>query len=229
MATKTDVIHYVSPIGQLSYANLFEFRKKTERDDPGKKDSSDATLIMNRPKDMTPQDKERFRALMLLAEHTREESGKVTDRKTGLPNKFVSPFRYGYEPDESPIWGWAGTKFHSKPQNIGKNPEYENKITLKGVCYGRLPQVFRQDGTEITVDDNKRRKEIYSGCFVRFHVTAFAYDNGPGVSFSLQGVKLIRTGEPLGFKANSGAAFQTIGEDEDQYDEDAAEDDLSDI
>ena len=66
--------------------------------------------------------------------------------------------------------------------------------------------------------DQKRREfmdedGIVSGDYVRVSINAFAYDNkSKGVSFGLNGVQLVRKGEPLGSSFNVQNVFQDIPE-----------------
>ena len=69
--------------------------------------------------------------------------------------------------------------------------------------------------------DQKRREfldenGIVSGDYVRVSINAFAYDNkSKGVSFGLNGVQLVRKGEPLGSSFSVQNVFQDIPEQED--------------
>jgi hypothetical protein len=64
--------------------------------------------------------------------------------------------------------------------------------------------------------DQKRNEifdasQVVSGDYVRVSLNAFAYDNkSKGVSFGLNGVQLVRKGEPLGSGFNAGSAFGDI-------------------
>lgn len=54
--------------------------------------------------------------------------------------------------------------------------------------------------------------EVYSGCYMRATLTAYAYDKGggKGVSFGLQNLMKVKDGEPLSSRAtaeNDFAAF----------------------
>jgi hypothetical protein len=48
------------------------------------------------------------------------------------------------------------------------------------------------------------KADLYSGCYLRATVTAYAYTHGgnKGVSFSLQNLQKVRDGEPLSMSAN---------------------------
>ena len=73
---------------------------------------------------------------------------------------------------------------------------------------------------KVQIVDQKRRAileedGIVSGDYVRVSVNAFAYDNkSKGVSFGLNGVQLVRKGEPLGSSFSAQNVFQDIPEQE---------------
>ena len=71
---------------------------------------------------------------------------------------------------------------------------------------------------KVQIVDQKRRAileedGIVSGDYVRVSINAFAYDNkSKGVSFGLNGVQLVRKGEPLGSSFSVQNVFQDIPE-----------------
>lgn len=66
---------------------------------------------------------------------------------------------------------------------------------------------------------------LFSGCYVNLVIDVYAYDrkDGKGVSASLEGIQLLRSGEPLGFAPVNAA------DEFDEEDIDASEDDAADL
>ena len=71
---------------------------------------------------------------------------------------------------------------------------------------------------------DQRRQEIidpemiYAGCWVRAHLTAYAWDHptgGKGVSFSLNSVQLVKDGERLDGRRSAAEVFDAIEVDDD--------------
>jgi len=187
-----EVTYYITPVGRLSYLNVWKPRKQQAGNED--KIVYDCSLIMDNPKEMTVDDQQRYKQLKkLIADKKLEKWPKLTG-KVQCKLRTVK----GYEDD----------LFFSKPLDGDKNPEYLGKIVLGAVSYGQKPQVLRADKQEM-MDPS----ELYSGCYGRLWVTAFAYDNAgnKGVSFSLQGVMKVRDGKPLGGTGGSiTKAFESV-------------------
>jgi hypothetical protein len=196
MATETieKVDYYITPEGRLSYVNAWTPRKKMPGDE-GKPDVYDCMLIMEMPKHMPKEDQERYQRLRKLV------VDKANEKWTKNKPVLQSPFRT--------TKGLDGSEgFISKPLDGNKNPEYAGKLVIKAVSYGRKPQVLRPDKEEMM-----EQAELYSGCYGRLWVTAFAYDNAgnKGVSFSLQGILKTKDGQPLGGSGGKATeAFKSI-------------------
>ena len=215
MATKTEekqeTKYYITPVGRLSYVNAWKPRKKKPGEE-AKANVYDCVLILDRPSEMTPDEKERYVELKQLVEDV---------RKAKWPNSkspINAPFRYGYSPKTLPD-GYNPPK----PYDLDANPEYKDKIIIKAVSYERPPQILRPDKQEMM-----NQSELYSGCYGRMWVYAFAYDNAgnKGVSFSLQGIMKVRDGDPLSSQRNASDAFKDIEISEDF---DVESDDLDDV
>lgn len=60
-------------------------------------------------------------------------------------------------------------------------------------------------------------REIYSGCYARVSMVAFAFNTqgNKGVSFGLRNVQKLRDGEPLGGVSNPEDDFDSLDDDED--------------
>ena len=212
---KTEVKYFITPVGRLSYINVWQPRKKR----PGEEQKAnvwDATFIIDLPKDMDEADKKRYADLKALVDNT---------RKAKWPNGKApvnSPFRYGFTPKQlDPAYN------PSKGYDLDKNPEYQDKIVIHAVSYNRPPQVLRADKTEMM-----NQSELYSGCYARLWVSAFTYENSgnKGVSFSLQGLLKIRDGEPLAANRRAEDAFKEIQVDAAELEVSEADlDELGDI
>jgi hypothetical protein len=208
VATKTEKTYFITPEGRLSYLNVFKPRKR-QAGEEGKPDVYDGMIIMETPKKMSPMDLARYQKLKELCEKTRAEKWPK------LTSAIQGPFRT--------TEGLNSKLFHSKPLDADKNPEYEGKLILKAVSYGRQPQLIGPDKEEIM-----EQSDLYSGCYGRFWVVAFAYENSgnKGISFSLQGVMKTKEGIPLGGSAGKALdAFAEIEGDDFETEEDE-EDDL---
>ena len=66
-------------------------------------------------------------------------------------------------------------------------------------------------------------EEIYSGCYVRASINAYAFNiqGNSGVSFGLNNIQKVRDGEPLG-----GGGSKAEDDFDDDFEDDFAEDDL---
>jgi hypothetical protein len=206
--------YLITPIGRLSYANIWTPRKKKKETDAL---VYDAVLIFDQPEGMEESERLKFDALKKAAAKAR------SDKWPELTSAVQGPFRTTI--------GYQSKTFWSKPLDGIKNPEYKGNIIISAKSYGRSVEVRRSDNTEMM-----NKEELYSGCYVRFWVNCFAYENSGsmGVSFSLQGIRKARDGAPLVNRPNAEAAFGSIPVDEPgDYAEGGVsfygDDDLSDI
>lgn len=129
------------------------------------------------------------------------------------PPKFKNPFRKGT----------------SDEFDLEKNPEFKGNIIVAARSKNRAVDVARMvDGTPTRLTD-KEQGLLYSGCFCRAKVTAYAYsvDGNKGVAFGLQSLLLIRAGEPLVSTSNAENDFKGF-EAPDYDDSDLYEDDEDD-
>lgn len=102
------------------------------------------------------------------------------------------------------------------PKGNDYGPECKGCYVLK-VSSTTQPRVFDRSGTEILDPE-----EVYSGCYVRAIINAFAYDkNGSsGISFSLNGMQKWRDGERLSGVTVSGSDFADGFVDDEDGDDD---------
>jgi hypothetical protein len=188
MTTKTESkksTHYLTPIGRVSFCNVWKPRKDT--------DVYDITLILDQPKDMSEKDKQRWNKLKELLSETKKEKWPKSSTPVGCPIRTGK----GYKTDE----------FFSDPLDIDKYTEYKDKIVIKATSYGRQPEIIGPDKEEII-----NIADFYSGCYAILSLTAFAYDkNGKkGVSFGVQHIMKVKDGTP--FVGNAGKAAEAFGE-----------------
>jgi len=110
------------------------------------------------------------------------------------------------------------------PIRDGSEKEYEG---FAGMLYisptaKKKPGIVDQRNKPVTSDD-----VIYSGCWVRVHVNAFAYDQkgNKGVSFGLENIQVLGDGDPFSGRKRADQVFQPVvdagnpfpkGEDEDE-------------
>lgn len=103
--------------------------------------------------------------------------------------------------------------------DLDKYPEDEDKIIANAKTLLAPPGVVDAQIQPI-IDP----KEVYSGCYMRATLTAYAYDKGggKGVAFGLQNLMKVKDGEPLtsrataesDFAAFAGASEQTTDTDD---------------
>lgn len=97
--------------------------------------------------------------------------------KENWPVNLEMPFRDG------------DTDKHKKGQEAFKGMNF-----LKAKSKKRAPQVIDRDGEPIT-----DAEEVYSGCYCRAQVSAYAYNNSGnvGIGLSILNVQKLRDGEPI--------------------------------
>jgi len=96
-----------------------------------------------------------------------------------------------------------------------EDPAYAGHMYFNASTYGKKPSVVeRKNGMFTEITDPAR---VYSGCFARVCVGAYAYNNtSKGISFGLQSVCFLSDGEPLGGSyVSAEEAFGDDFEDED--------------
>jgi len=88
---------------------------------------------------------------------------------------------------------------------------YEDGWFYVNTKSGYQPSVLDQRKQEVLDEDR-----IFAGCWCRFHLKAYAWDNqfGKGVSFGLEAVQLVRTDERLGGRKPATEVFGEIEVDD---------------
>lgn len=124
------------------------------------------------------------------------EAGKVTKFGGKIPPNWKNTFRDG-----------------DLEADLDKNPEYEGHMFLN-VSSDTQPGIVDRQVNPI-LDST----EVYSGCFARVEINAFAFNNqSKGVSFGLNHVQKLRDGEPFGNITRPEDAFEPL-DDEPESDE----------
>lgn len=107
--------------------------------------------------------------------------------------------------------------------DLERNPEYAGHMYMS-INAKTKPGIVDKDVNPI-LDST----EVYSGCYARVDMNAFAYNTqgNRGVSFGLNHVQKIADGDFLGGRTRVEDAFDPIDDDDDEYDsEDEDEDSL---
>jgi hypothetical protein len=154
---------------RLSYAFLFEARKRGDSDDQTAKYST-ALLI---PKH-TAEGKETYRKLR-AAQQAALEEGKA--KLGGIPKKWKDTIHDGDE-----------------DQDLDSNPEYAGHWYLT-VSNSRKPGLIDRDRDPIT-EPSELYSGCYAR--VSMNAYAYNYEGTKGVTFSLRNVQKLADGEPLG-------------------------------
>jgi hypothetical protein len=170
---------------RISYAKIF----KPERNDLSGKDEYSCMILI--PKSDTQTVTAVKQAIKLAIK------GKFGDKQ---PNGLRIPVRDG---DKDGVGGVpSGAQAGQAP--YGDHYFLNCKNT-------QPPQIVDQKRRPFLTEDG-----VVSGDYVRVSINAFAYDNkSKGVSFGLNGIQLVRKGEPLGSSFSAQNVFQDIPEQED--------------
>lgn len=93
-----------------------------------------------------------------------------------------------------------------------RNPEY------KGHWYMSVSAKTRPGIVDRDVQEILDSTEIYSGCYARVSINAFAFNTqgSKGVSFGLNHVQKLRDGDYLGGRSKAEDDFDAVGDDDDE-------------
>lgn len=179
MTGTKDVKKLVTPVFRLSFPHVFE-PQTMRRDDGSMGDPKFGLSAIFEPDKFSPKDKERWKAMMALADATSLAAFKK--KIADLPANFKRPIRDGAEKED--LGYPAGSKFGN----------FTSKFK---------PGVVDRDGAPI-ID----REEIYPGCYCRATVTCYHYTNvGKGVAFGLNNLQKIADGERLDSRTDAAEDF----------------------
>lgn len=179
----------VTPVGRLIFPFLFKARPPMKNAAPGSKDKYMAILSFNIADiKKVAEEKKRWDNMLRIANDA--SKAKFGRELAKLPSNFKKPIRDGMEKENLEGFG-EGTMF-IQPSSFIK------------------PGIVASD--RVTVIDDA--EGIYSGCYCRFSITAYAYDQGggKGVNFGLQNVMFVRDGERLDERTDAAEDFGDLGE-----------------
>lgn len=167
----------VTSVVRLSFANLFKPQKNQM--DPEKEPRFSTVGLFPVPSTLTGEDLAEYNAAMqgLKTLAFNAAAGKWGADK--IPKNLRSPFNNQGDKDYD---GFEDGAIYISPW----------------ASADKRPKVVDQNVQEIL-----QSERIYSGCYARLLVNAFAYGGvgttfTPGVQFGLQAVQLVREGDPLG-------------------------------
>ena len=154
----------------------------------------------------------KYSCMLLIPKTDRATIRKIKAAQQEALTLGASKFKGGKPPKN-----WKGTlRDGDTEKDTEEYPEYEGHYFMN-VSSNRRPGV---------VDINRNPvepEEIYSGCYVRASINAYAFNTqgNAGVSFGLNNIQKVRDGEPLG-----GGGSKAEDDFDDDFEDDLAEDDL---
>jgi Protein of unknown function (DUF2815) len=107
-------------------------------------------------------------------------------------------------------WGAELPKNLRTPFRDQGEKEYEGYV--KGAVFLNVTSKQKPGVVDASVQDIIDPSQLYSGCYARVSVRAFAYDNkgNRGVAFGLQNVQKLRDGDPLSGKPTAHEDFEAV-------------------
>lgn len=172
----------VTPIFRANFVNIFHTESQME--DAKGKPKYAVTMVFD-PKTFSKEDKVRWADMHKLADEASVEKFKRPIAK--LPSNFKKPIRDGGEKEH--LNGFGEGTFFAKASSLAR------------------PGIVAADRSTPIEDE----EAIYSGCFMRATIMAYAYDNvGKGVSFGLQNLMFVRDGDRLDGRSDASEDFGEI-------------------
>lgn len=179
---------------RLSYCHLTEPRARNAKDEP----KYSTALIIPKTDKVTMKALRAAEKLALeegLAEH------KFTQREVDL----------GKKSNGTKGVSLSIIKDGDEDADLERNPEYAGCWYMNVSAGTRKPGIVDRQLEPITDPT-----EIYSGCYVRASLTAFAYSNeSKGVTFGLNHIQKIADGDPLGGMSRAEDDFDEMDDDDD--------------
>lgn len=185
----------ITPMGRLSYPNLFRARAVQQGGEP----MFSCTVIF----DEAAQKTKEYQALKAAASQAAKDfkwpGGKI-------PANMRSPFRDGADKDSE---GYG-------PGKVFINISSKQRPGVVGVVKDPVT------GKPMVLEDES---EVYAGCYVKASVRPYAYSNkgNNGVSFGLQNIQKVRDGDPLGNRSRAEDDFSSVESEEGDNEESADE------
>lgn len=182
---------FITPVGRLTFPSLFSKAKPMEG--ATTEPQYEATIVFDTEAiKRDPAERARFDALRKEMEACCLDKFKkpIKEAKAKI-DKFHDPLRDGEQKEHLEGFG-AGHLFMKAKSK-------------------RRPGVIT--AAKVAIDDPEA---IYSGCYVRFNVTPFAYDKGggKGISVALNSVMFVRDGDRLDGVSNPEEDFGEMPTDE---------------
>ena len=133
------------------------------------------------------------------------KSARIKKWTEGQPKVFMNPFKKVDDMDAD-----------------DRQDGYEDGMIILAAASSYRPGVV--DKQRNLIDIEELDTVLYGGMYARAAVTAYAYDTkgNKGVAFGLQGIQIVRDGEPLGSRVSPEEAFADV-EDVD-YEDTSADD-----
>lgn len=178
-----------TPKGRMSFVNIFT----TRENDNGRKLYDTAFII---PKPETIEDPEYKKEVEVFVANLNRIVKAAAVAKWGegnIPAGCVHPLKAGDEGAKANYDGYGPDKICFNASSGEKFPP-----SVVGVDRDGAGQLIRLE-----------EKDVYSGCYARLSISAFAYDNKrKGVSLNLHAVQKLADGDPLsGARVNVEDAF----------------------
>lgn len=192
----------ITPIFRLTFPALFERERPMENQTSKPKYALTAVF---EPSKFDAADKKRWADLQAILD---EESMAAFKRPMAkLPDNFKKPIRDGAEKEHLDGFG-EGTKFAKMSSHRPPG------VVLSD---GQTPVTFIP-GDQSSID--AANDIMYSGCYCRASVTAYAFDNiAKGVALGLHNVMFVRDGDRLDGRSNPTEDFGEVavpaGDDDD--------------
>lgn len=167
---------------RFAFVNLFKPRKN----DQGK-EKYGVTLLFPHPSKLTGAAKAEYESCIAKLQAAAKEAATE---------------KWGAKPPTG-----LRTPFRNQGDKAGDYAGYEDGAIFLNVTSEQRPECVDE-----TVQPIIEPSKLYSGCYGRVSLRAFAYDNSgnKGVSFGLQNVQKLRDGEPLGGRGPASADFQPM-------------------
>jgi len=178
--------NWITPEARASYA----FVLKQGKPMPGKEPKYSISLLF-------PKDADFTLAKKMASDALQEKFGaRLADLNSTDPKKKAAAEAFK-----------ARLKSPFRDQGEKDSAGYEPGCIFITATAKNRPGVVDASGADILEE-----RQVYSGCYVRASLRAFAYDvdGGVGVAFGLQNVQKLRDGEPLGGRSRPEDDFEPV-------------------
>ena len=149
----------------------------------------------------------KYSCMLLIPKSDRATLKKLRDAQQSALREGASKFKGGKPPKN-----WKDTlRDGDEEKDTEEYPEYEG-------CYFLNVSGNRRPGVVDINRDPVEPDEIYSGCYVRASLNAYAFNTqgNQGVSFGLNNIQKVRDGERLS-GGNSTDGFEVLSDDDDSF------------